>query len=129
MRIYDIIPNTKPRMTRSDKWKQRPCVMKYWAFKDEVKSNKVTLPEAHHVVFVIPMPGHWSIKKRLEMDEQPHKQTPDKDNLEKALLDALYSNDSHIWDGRTSKVWGREGKIIIFPIEPFKMIDLPREVS
>ncbi len=24
----------KPRMTRSDKWKERPATSKYWAFKD-----------------------------------------------------------------------------------------------
>ena len=34
----------------------------------------------------------------------------DKDNLEKAFLDALFPgsldlDDSHIWDGRVSKLW------------------------
>ncbi|EPC1806961.1 RusA family crossover junction endodeoxyribonuclease, partial [Klebsiella pneumoniae] len=27
MKIYDITPIGKPRMTRADKWKQRPAVM------------------------------------------------------------------------------------------------------
>lgn len=47
------------------------------------------------------------------MDGKPHQQTPDKDNLEKALLDAVYDNDCRVWDGRVSKIWGREGKIIV----------------
>lgn len=32
MKIYDITPIGKPRMTRADKWKQRPAVMRYRAF-------------------------------------------------------------------------------------------------
>ena len=117
--VYDIKPNTKPRMTRSDKWKQRPCVMQYRAFKDEVRLKKVYLPEAYHIIFVIPMPKSWSKKKHLEMLYKPHKQTPDKDNLEKALLDALYCDDSHVWDGRVTKIWGYDGQIIVKEIKPF----------
>lgn len=37
----------------------------------------------------------------------------DKDNLEKALLDAIFDDDSRIWDGRVTKVWGVKGQIII----------------
>ena len=118
-KIYDITPNTKPRMTQRDKWKVRPCVAKYRAFKDEVRLRRVELPEAYHVIFVMPMPSSWSKKKRAAMDGQPHKQTPDRDNIEKALLDSLYSDDSHVWDGRTTKVWGRAGQIIVMEIEPF----------
>lgn len=116
--VYSIVPNTKPRMTRSDRWKQRPCVMKYWAFKDEVKLHKVELPDSYHVIFVLPMPK-WTKKKRAELDGQPHRQTPDKDNLEKALLDAIYGDDSHVWDGRVTKLWGVKGQIIVKEIEPF----------
>ncbi|MGL5040059.1 MAG: RusA family crossover junction endodeoxyribonuclease, partial [Aeromonas sp.] len=36
-----------------------------------------------------------------------------KDNLEKALLDAIYANDCQIWDGRATKRWGVEGRIEI----------------
>lgn len=45
------------------------------------------------------------------MDGKPHQQKPDKDNLEKALLDAIFDDDSRIWDGRVSKVWGATGMI------------------
>jgi hypothetical protein len=30
----------------------------------------------------------------------------------KALMDALYEDDSHVWDCRITKIWG-EGQIII----------------
>ncbi|AIV30125.1 endodeoxyribonuclease RusA [Enterobacter cloacae] len=51
------------------------------------------------------------------MDGQPHQQKPDLDNLKKSLLDALFEDDSHIWDARTSKVWGETGMIIIEEIK------------
>lgn len=31
----------------------------------------------------------------------------------KALMDAIYENDAHIWDVRVSKSWGETGRIII----------------
>jgi Holliday junction resolvase RusA-like endonuclease len=111
---YDITPCTKPRMTQRDKWKTRPETQRYWAFKDEVRLKNVIVPEyGYHVVFIIPMPKSWSKKKREEMNRQPHKQTPDKDNLEKALLDAIYDDDSTVWDGRVTKLWGESGMIIV----------------
>ena len=124
MKIYNIMPNTKPRMTQRDRWAKRPCVLKYFAFKDEVKLNKVELPDSYHVIFVMPIPGSWSKKKKAEMDGQPHRQTPDKDNLEKALLDAMYSDDGHKWDGRVTKVWGKIGRIMVQEIKPYDFLAL-----
>ncbi|VVT52223.1 Phage Holliday junction resolvase [Kosakonia radicincitans] len=112
--IYPIVPMGKPRMTRADKWKKRPEVMRYRAFCDEVRIWGVVLPVAGaHVTFVLPMPTSWSKKKRAEMNGKPHQTKPDKDNLEKALLDALFESDAHIWDSRVTKLWGESGQIII----------------
>ncbi len=122
MKTYNITPNTKPRMTQRDKWKVRPCVAKYRAFKDEVRLKRVSLPETYHVIFVMPLPAKWSAKNKALMDGQAHKIVPDKDNLEKALLDAIYGDDSHVWDGRVTKVWGRAGQIIVMEIEPFNFL-------
>ena len=47
------------------------------------------------------------------MDGEPHKQTPDVDNLCKALLDAIYKNDSAVADIRITKIWGRAGMIAV----------------
>ncbi|BFT80914.1 RusA family crossover junction endodeoxyribonuclease [Enterobacter roggenkampii] len=111
---YIITPVGKPRMTRRDKWKQRPPVMRYRLFCDEVRLHGIQVPEnGAHITFVLPMPQSWSKKKRAAMDGQPHQQKPDLDNLTKSLLDALFEDDSHIWDARTSKVWGETGMIII----------------
>ena len=114
IRVYQITPVAAPRQTRADRWKQRPAVMKYRAFRDECRIRGVTLPDSgYHITFVLPMPKSWSEKKRKAMDGAPHQQKPDRDNLEKGLLDALFQDDAHVWDGRTTKRWGRTGRIII----------------
>jgi Holliday junction resolvase RusA-like endonuclease len=97
-----IEPVPKPRMTRSDAWKQRTAVVKFWAYKDALRSalKAEDIPDSYHVVFTLPMPASWSRKKRAAMLHQPHRSRPDKDNLEKGLLDALFEEDSHVW-GRT----------------------------
>ena len=113
-KVYDIEPVPKPRQTRSSKWKKTPREERYYRFKDEIKLSRVDVPESgYHVLFVRKMPKSWAPGKKNKMRYQPHKQTPDKDNFEKALLDSLFKNDSHIWDGRVSKVWGDSGKLII----------------
>lgn len=119
MQVFFIDPHTKPRMTQSDKWKKRKCVLDYFAFKDEVQAKRIKVPECgYHVYFLIPMPESWSKKKKQRMFGKPHQQTPDKDNLEKGLLDAIYEDDKHIWDGRVSKFWSDYGMIIIEEIPP-----------
>ena len=111
--IYNITPVPAPRMTRSDKWKKRACVMRYFAFRDEVKLKKITVDNGSHITFTMPMPKSWSKKKRRAHIGSPHQQKPDIDNLTKALLDAIYDDDAHIWDLRITKIWGEYGKIEI----------------
>lgn len=116
----DLSPVAKPRMVRSDKWKSRAITNHYWAFKDELKlkanlTGLKELPsEIENIHFTIPMPESWSKKKKEEMNGKPHLQTPDLDNLIKALQDCLCSQDKHIWKiGLIQKVWGEEGEIFI----------------
>ena len=114
VKIYPIVPVPKPRMTRSDRWKKRPAVMKYWAFKDEIKKYGVTLPLiGAHVIFVMPMPKSWTKGKKRSLMGEYHQQTPDVDNLFKALADAIFESDADICDVRITKIWGNEGGIII----------------
>jgi len=114
MKVYNISPMGKPRMTRADKWKKRPEVLRYRAFCDHVRLLGVVLPEAGaHVTFILPMPPSWSNKKRLLHDGLPHQAKPDCDNMLKALMDAIYVDDAHVWDCRVTKIWGETGQIII----------------
>ena len=112
----NIAPVAKPRMTRRDKRPPvRPVVAKYWAFKDEItlKKNGFYLPDAFSVVFFVPMPKSWSKKKKALFMGQPHKQTPDLDNLIKGLGDAFKVDDSGIYHIHAKKIWWDEGKITI----------------
>lgn len=118
---HPITPVAKPRMTRSDKWKRRPAVLKYRAFCDEIRARRVSLPDpGAHVVFHVPMPASWSRKKREAHRDQAHTQRPDVDNFTKAILDALYGDDSHIWDVRATKVWADRGGISIRAMDAFE---------
>lgn len=114
--VYPITPIPAPRQTRADAYRDppRPPVARYRAFRDEVKLRRVVVPTPfHHVIFVLPMPESWGVRKRGEMTGMPHKSKPDRDNLEKALLDSVYGEDAQVWDGRTTKVWGEHGLIIV----------------
>jgi Holliday junction resolvase RusA-like endonuclease len=115
---FKLDPIGKPRMTQRDKWIKRDCVMRYWNFKDllklQAKKLKFIMPDSgYHLKFYIPMPKSWSKKKQSAMMGKPHQGKPDKDNLEKAFLDAVCADDSYIWDGRVSKFWWNEGRIVM----------------
>ena len=113
MRIYQITPCPAPRMTQSDKWRKRPCVVRYFAFRDQVRLLGIEIPERVRIVFVLPMPASWSKAKRAAMDGQPHTVRPDIDNFCKAALDSVFDDDAHIWEIHASKIWGFTGAIEI----------------
>ena len=111
---YLIKPVPAPRMTRSDRWKKRDCVMRYFAFRDEVKRLEIIVENGDTITFHVPMPKSWTNKKRAKMLHMPHQQRPDVDNLCKALLDSIFEEDSHIYDIRIRKFWtDSTGKIKI----------------
>jgi len=115
--IYPIIPAAKPRMTQRDRWKKRPVVLRYYAFKDECRLRGVKCAVGDSYKFTIPMPKSWSKKKRVEMDGEPHTlEKFDLDNLVKALWDAVLLHDGAMWRvGGLEKVWGYDGAIEIVP--------------
>jgi Holliday junction resolvase RusA-like endonuclease len=111
---YLINPVAKPRMTRADKWRKRPATSKYWHFVDLCKLQRVEFPcFGAHVTFILPMPASWPKKKRATHNGKPHMSRPDLSNLLKALEDAIYQEDSVIYDVQITKRWGPEGKIVI----------------
>ena len=111
----NIEPNTKPRMTQADKWKQRPCVIQYRNFCDELRAKTAgfQLSDNYSILFRISMPKSWSKKKRDLMRGKPHQETPDLDNLLKAVNDALLEQDKIIYQISATKLWSDIGEIII----------------
>lgn len=113
--ILNITPVPAPRMTQSDKWKKRPCVTRYFAFRDKIQSVNLQLVYPCKITFWMPMPNSWSKRKKQAFNEEPHKQKPDLDNLLKALFDSIYyrKDDSHVWAYTAEKRWAFEGGIEI----------------
>jgi len=110
--VYRIKPCPKPRMTKRDKWKKRPGVMRYRAFKDKCRLQRVKLPQPCTVIFWLPMPESWPPSKRAKMVGTPHTQRPDLDNLIKGLWDAVVKNDERLWSVHAEKRWSAvEGMI------------------
>ena len=109
--IIEGEPVAKPRMTQRDKWAERPCVVKYFSYRDMVRwqtkrVNWATIDKLESVKFCLPMPKSWSKKKKLEMNGKPHQQKPDIDNLLKGLLDALMVEDKMVYYvGSLGKWW------------------------
>tara|TARA_R100001244_G_scaffold125129_1_gene95094 strand:+ start:1272 stop:1640 length:369 start_codon:yes stop_codon:yes gene_type:complete len=119
LKVFPIIPVPKPRMTVSDRWKKRPAVLRYRKYADDLRfladSQNYQIINPLSLVFVLPMPKSWSKKKKKFMDGKPHCSRPDLDNLIKAFQDALAEEDSYIHTyGKMHKMWGYDGKIIIF---------------
>jgi Holliday junction resolvase RusA-like endonuclease len=111
-----VTPTPAPRQTGRDAWNPSPRVVRYRAFRDELRIRAGQAGYAPgdqiDVVFYLPMPPSWSQKKRREMIGQPHRQKPDTDNLLKAFCDALLpEDDCHVWDMRGRKFWAAEGTI------------------
>lgn len=112
--VFYTKPVPKPRMTRSDAWRKRDCVLNYYSFKDEIKlqARNYVLPDSFRVVFGVPFPRSYGRKKRLELVGKPHQTKPDVDNYTKAIMDVLRDDDSGVWHVDAKKIWTDGGGFI-----------------
>lgn len=107
---YPIVPIAAPRQNRASRFnpKLKRRIERYHAFRDEVRWRKVNIPPCCYVVFEMPVPR--SARSRVGL---PHEQTPDLDNLLKALWDACLRTDAHVHTVLARKVWALEGAIAV----------------
>ena len=102
-------PCPKPRMTRRDVWKKRPCVVRYREWADRARAcapaDLTQEPVCLNMVAYLPMPESWPKKKREAMRGQLHRQKPDLDNLAKSCADSLFESDQCIAFGTFVKRW------------------------
>ena len=115
---WQIRAVAKPRMTRSDRWRKRPIVQKYWAYKDELRylarEDGFKLAPVLSVKFYIAMPKSWSKKKKMARASTPHQQTPDLDNYLKGFMDAFADDDSYVYEFiNCGKYWSIDRDYII----------------
>lgn len=104
-------PMGKPRMTQQDKWKKRPPVVRYRKWKDQVSLmapiSKIPWKRVHRIDWTayLAIPKRWNRAQRAELTGTVHRVKPDRDNIDKALLDALLKEDSIVSDGCLKKRW------------------------
>ena len=113
-------PVSKPRMTQSDRWKKRKCVVNYRHYCDllraEASSQNFELSDRYLAIFLIAMPTSWSKKKKKEMLGKPHANKPDGDNLIKSVQDALLPKDQSVWLFIMKKIWNQQGMVVLVNI-------------
>lgn len=104
-------------MVQSDRWKRRPCVLKYRAYKDACKEGRVAIPMAGAtVIFCLPIPK-ISKAKAAALEATAHtKENADIDNLLKGLLDAVLIKDGGVSSVSTHKILSsKPGFFVIWP--------------
>ena len=103
---------------RSNRYTRNAAIEKYhiWAEKlrYEMKEQGIRLCDLGEVIQIdwyakIQMPKSWTKKKKLELDGEIHRQKPDRDNIDKAILDSMYykadSDDCVVGCGYLEKKW------------------------
>lgn len=113
---FDVVPVAAPRMNQADRWKKRPCVQRYFAYRDQVRAiaaqQGFTLPERFYLWFQMPMPKSWSQRKKRMMFGEPCRVKPDADNLAKGFFDC-FGEDKHVWSVQITKTWHDKGGIVV----------------
>jgi Holliday junction resolvase RusA-like endonuclease len=107
-RVVKIEPMGKPRMTQRDKWAKRPVVMRYRDYADQLRAGCTGITSNPVCVSwraFFTMPKSWSKKKREAHLGALHRAKPDRDNIDKGILDALWEQDSGIARGTLEKRW------------------------
>tara|TARA_R110002020_G_scaffold3546_4_gene15860 strand:+ start:4650 stop:5051 length:402 start_codon:yes stop_codon:yes gene_type:complete len=126
--VFDVVPIAAPRMNQADRWKKRPCVVRYFEYRDQVRAiaaeQGFTLPGQFSVRFYLAMPRSWSKRKKQEHDGKPHQAKPDADNLLKGWMDC-FGDDQHVWNVCASKLWSASPCVLLDVPEPFRA-SLPR---
>ena len=86
--VFQVPPQTAPRMTRRDRWKKRPCVVRYFEYRDQLRAKAVEYGK-------------------------PCKSKPDLDNVLKGFMDALRTNDASVYAVSASKFWSEQPGVVL----------------
>lgn len=107
-------PMGKPRMTRSDRWKQRDCVLRYRAWADLARmcAKSAGCPIDALAVARLEIVAYFAppSDKQARIGK-PHRQTPDIDNVAKAFSDAVFKRDEGLYDVAAKKYWAQVSRL------------------
>lgn len=119
-------PVAAPRMTRADKYKQRPVVMRYRAYKDAIRLSmvsagirelKATDVDVLEVTVYLATPASTPKKRVHDMIGSKHRSRPDVDNILKSVMDAMFDEDGGISDVIFRKRYGTPRTIVTVHLE------------
>lgn len=101
----------KPRMTQRDKWMKRPSVMKARSQSDLIRAAFNTETKYYQATCVSWVAVFQTTKFSAGA---VHRAKPDRDNIDKLILDALFSNDEGVGGlSGTQKMWADEDVLLI----------------
>ena len=107
-------PMGKPRQTRSDRWKQRACVVRYRLWADELRlaakrTTKIRLTEPTRLDVIA------YFENGTKHRAGPHTVKPDASNVLKGIEDALFENDQMLYHSSLTKFWadGGQARVVI----------------
>lgn len=109
----------KPRMTRSDKWKRRDCVLQYRSWADLarhcIRQQVGKLPNAEQTTAIRfdayhRPPSSLSKKKAAALIGTRKRTRPDADNILKCL-DAMWTQDAALGDLSVTRRWDWEPRL------------------
>lgn len=105
--VIMVDPMGKPRMTQRDKWAKRPNVVRYREYADILRAHYAgsLSPVSVSWTAYFTMPDNWSKKKKAAHLGKPHRAKPDRDNIDKGILDALFARDECVAAGTLRKFW------------------------
>jgi len=118
----DPVSASRPRVTRRTTFYEDP----YRTFRNNM-AILISMSQSIEILekpiemgfhFYMPMPKSWNKKKKREMLGQFHTQTPDMDNLIKAVKDCLtghaYADDCHVASYSYARMeWSEKGRIVV----------------
>ena len=109
-------PKQRVRVVNGHAYTPKKTVQYEQIISKAVQGIKVTGAVGIWVLFEMPMPKSWSKAKKIRMNGTPHLQTPDTDNLLKAVMDGMksvWSDDRTVYAVSGTKVWAYDPQVII----------------
>lgn len=109
-------PCPKPAMKASDRWRKRPCVLRYWAWCDLARmcAKAAGCPTDASEVKRFDIVCYFAPpEKKQDRLGKPHRQTPDASNCLKSAEDALFKRDEGLYAVSSEKYWGKVSRVEI----------------
>jgi hypothetical protein len=102
-------PMGKPRQSQSDKWNQRPVIVRMRKLADDLREAFGLKPmEKFHSSLTFQVIATFKTDDPLSLELKRHLKRPDADNILKLYMDSLLDKDDWCQFVSCQKLWGTE---------------------